>query len=124
MLMPCEVAVKCVLPSIRALVAKKLTQEYGLKQRETGNLLGITQAAVSQYLRKARGTTLDLEENGEINNLVKKIVYMLCEKSISSKELTLKICSVCEAIRKMGLMCKPHKNLEPELAKECEVCFI
>ena len=67
MLTPCEVAVKCVIPVLRSMTAKVLTRKYGLTQKKTGDLLGITQAAVSQYLRKTRGIALDLEEDEEID---------------------------------------------------------
>ena len=124
MLMPCEIAVKCVVPVIRAMITQELIHEYGLKQEETGNLLGITQAAVSQYLRKARGTALDLQQEEEIARLIKEIATVIHDEGTSSMETRSKICNVCETIRKERLMCKPHKRLEPTLnIKQCRTCL-
>jgi predicted transcriptional regulator len=123
MLMPCEVAVKCVLPVIRSALTKKLTQEYGLTQIETANLLGITQPAVSHYLRKARGNALDLEQDEEFSCLIREIAAMLYGRDASSQEMRLKVCSFCETIRGKGFMCGPHRYLEPELTKECRTCL-
>ena len=54
MLMPCEIVVKTVLPVMRAMVAKELIKVYNLKQVEVADLIGVTQAAVSQYVRGER----------------------------------------------------------------------
>ena len=45
---PCEIIVWDVLPCIRAALAAELV-EKGLSQNEISKMLGITQAAVSQY---------------------------------------------------------------------------
>jgi predicted transcriptional regulator len=123
MLMPCEVAVKCVLPVIRSALTKELTHEYGLTQTETANLLGITQPAVSHYLRKVRGNALDLEQDEELSCHIREIAAMLYGKDASSREMKLKVCSFCETIRGKGFMCEPHRRLEPELTKECGACL-
>ncbi|MEM3391769.1 MAG: helix-turn-helix domain-containing protein [Archaeoglobaceae archaeon] len=46
--------VKYILPAIRAMVAKELI-ERGYKIKEVAEMLGLTQAAVSQYLASKRG---------------------------------------------------------------------
>lgn len=124
MLTPCEVAVKCVVPVIRAMVAKELIQEYGLKQEEAGGLLGITQAAISHYLRRVRGTALDLEGDAKICKSVKETAAKLIAKDLSTQEARSKICSLCGAIRRRGLMCTLHSRFEPGLeTRECGVCL-
>ncbi len=50
----CEVVVE-MLPSLRALVAEELMNEYKLSQKEIARRLFVTQPAVSQYLRNLRG---------------------------------------------------------------------
>ncbi len=46
---PCELVVDTFLPSMRALVARRL-KEDGLSQGRIASLLGLTQASVSSYL--------------------------------------------------------------------------
>lgn len=50
---PCESAVKYKVPAIKAELARKLKKE-GKSQKEIAKLLGVTEAAVSQYLSGKR----------------------------------------------------------------------
>jgi uncharacterized protein len=59
---PCEIMVKQILPVFRAIVAEDLVNVRGLTQTEAASKLGITQAAVSQYLREKRGHNLGSEK--------------------------------------------------------------
>ena len=43
------------LPVIRKEIAVSMISDYGLNQKETAEKLGITPAAVCQYLKKKRG---------------------------------------------------------------------
>ncbi len=52
---PCEVAAREVMPSIRASIAYVLTTEMGLSKYEAARLLGLTPAAISNYLERKRG---------------------------------------------------------------------
>ena len=51
-----DVEVRYVIPSLRRELAIHLSKEK-LKQKEIAELLEITPAAVSQYLKQKRGTT-------------------------------------------------------------------
>ncbi|KXB02662.1 hypothetical protein AKJ45_03050 [candidate division MSBL1 archaeon SCGC-AAA261F19] len=51
----CKVVVKQVLPAIQERLVKELIQCHKLSQVEIAEKLGITQAAVSQYLSSSRG---------------------------------------------------------------------
>jgi len=50
---PCESAVKYKVPAIKAELARKLKKE-GKSQKDIAKLLGVTEAAVSQYLSGKR----------------------------------------------------------------------
>jgi len=52
---PCEVAAREVMPSIRASIAYVLTTEMRLSKYEAARLLGLTPAAISNYLERKRG---------------------------------------------------------------------
>ena len=124
MLMPCEIVVKSVLPGIRAMVAKELISIYDLKQVEVADLMGVTQAAVSQYVRGERGAVLDLEEP-KINELISTIAVQLKNDKTSRQEIISSICGACRIIRDKGLMCDLHKQLDPYTAEEdCKACLI
>src|ERR671925_2077234 len=55
MLLPSEIEAKSLIPAVRSLLAKKLTGEYNLKEEIVAKVLGVTQAAVSNYVRGTRG---------------------------------------------------------------------
>jgi len=62
--LPCEYSVKEILPAIRALVAEKLVNEKNLSIYKAAELMGLTPAAVENYLKKRRGTKVkDLLKN-------------------------------------------------------------
>ena len=53
-LLPQEVEVWYIIPSIRKELSKVLTKKYGLTFEKAGGSLGVSKAAVSQYLSKKR----------------------------------------------------------------------
>jgi len=52
---PCEYIVWNGLPAIRKGLAQSMINDFGLNQNEVADKLGITPAAVSQYLSGKRG---------------------------------------------------------------------
>jgi len=123
MLTPCEVAVKCALPSIRAMIATELTDRYNLKQAEAAKLLDISQPAISLYQAKLRGTALNLESDPDITALVAKHADYLVKGTAAQKENLLSFCGICKTLRAKGLLCKIHKAFDPAVTTEaCGFC--
>ncbi|UCH71178.1 MAG: hypothetical protein JSV29_04215 [Candidatus Bathyarchaeota archaeon] len=123
MLLPCEVAVRSLVPAIRSAISRELTQTYGLRQKDVASLLGVTQTAVSKYTRHVRGTVLKIEEVEEVQPMIKEIVVSLANGHMSKYELVAKFCVACEIIRRNGLMCELCKLSDPSIdIKECFVC--
>jgi predicted transcriptional regulator len=123
MLMPCEIAVKSVVPSIRAFIAIELTQSYQMKQNDVANILGITQTAVSKYTRQVRGTVIKIGDSEEIRSMILQITDQIADKKISRQDLALKFCEICQVVRKNGLMCGLCKRTDPTIDIEtCQIC--
>ena len=123
MLMPCEIAVKSVVPSIRAFVATELTQSYNMKQNDVAELLGITQTAVSKYTSHVRGAALKIDQTEEIQFMMKKIAKQLANGKITRQDLVIKFCEVCITVRKAGIMCSLCKRSDPTInVKTCLIC--
>ncbi|PVX25554.1 MAG: transcriptional regulator [Candidatus Bathyarchaeum sp.] len=123
MLLPCEVAVKSVIPAIRSAIARELTQSHGLKQKEVAELLGITQTAVSKYTRFYRGTVIEVQRIEEANIILKETVSLLAKGQMDKYELAEKLCTVCGIIREKGVMCELCSLSDPTIDKEkCIVC--
>ena len=123
MLTPCEVAVKCALPSIRAMIANELTNRHNLKQADAAKLLDISQPAISLYQTKLRGTALNLENDPDITALVAKHADYLVNGTTAQKEKLVSFCGICKTLRAKGLLCKIHKAFEPAISvEECGFC--
>ena len=123
MLTPCEVAVKCALPSVRAMVANELMTNHSLKQAEAAKLLGISQPAVSLYQQKLRGNSIDLGSDAEISAMVNQHAEALVSGTHTYEDLLLSFCKICRTIRSKGFMCKIHKAFDPAVdLDKCDFC--
>ncbi len=120
----CEVVVGSVLPGIRSIMTRELLTTYKMTQQEAADLLGITQAAVSQYNREARGSKVKLlEKEKEIIKIINDLTKDIVDKKINFREINQRFCEVCKEIRKKGLICKLHEDIYPSIAP-CEKCGV
>ncbi len=73
---PCEYIVWHGLPVLRKELAKSMINDLGLNEKESAEKLGITPAAVSQYLSGKRGNSdiTDVVLLEEINLSAERIV--------------------------------------------------
>jgi predicted transcriptional regulator len=123
MLVPCEIAVKCLLPPVRAMIAKELMIEHNLKQAEAAKLLGVSQPAISLYYRKMRGKAIDLENEAEVKRLIENLAASLAKGDLSHKDFISMFCEICKIIRAKKLLCEMHKTLDPSIdVEKCEIC--
>ncbi len=93
----CEIAAKYILPALRSIIAKNLIK-IGLSQNEISKKLGLTQPAISQYLRMKRGkkllTAMDEATKKEIDEISKKIAFT----DLSEEEIKEFFCRICGKI--------------------------
>jgi uncharacterized protein len=123
MLTPCEVAVKCALPSVRAIVATELMNKHSLNQAQVAKLLGISQPAISLYQKKLRGNSLDLWNDSDIMASVAKHAELLVNGGNESKNNLAWFCGICKTLRAKGYLCRIHKDMDPTLdLDDCDFC--
>jgi hypothetical protein len=108
MKVPCENASKYLLPSIRALIAKKLIENYNFTQQNAASKLGMTQSAMSKYLREKRGAIANTNE--EINKLTDDVAKSLYEGRMSPDEFVEKLCRICFAYRNDATACMKRQS--------------
>ncbi|MBI4019632.1 MAG: transcriptional regulator [Candidatus Aenigmarchaeota archaeon] len=94
----CEYMVREIFPSLRAMIAKDLIADYGMSQGEAASLIGITQPAVSQYMRSLRGRGILQEE--PVRQAIKEISRALHAKVIGKDDLPAKFCEICNMLSK------------------------
>ncbi len=123
MIIPCEVAAKSVIPALRAMVARELMENYGLKQEQVAQKLGVTQAAVSKYRHLVRGEAVELESATEVQAMSKDLALTL-SRSADPLVVSQKFCQACTDIRALGLMCETCRKVDPSWDVEhCTICF-
>lgn len=124
MLAPCEVAVRSVIPAIRAYIAKELTITYKMKQTDIALVLGITQTAVSKYISNARGQAIRIDHSEEIRSMMNEIASRITDKKLSSPQLIDEFCTVCSIVRQEGLMCSLCERSDSSLKhNSCHICM-
>jgi len=111
-LMPQEIEVRYVLPALRKELALALSKD--LKQKEIANILNITPAAVSQYLKDKRGQT-KLNIDKEIEKSKNKIIK---NRFVAQTELLRLI----KIIKKTHAICDIHRANDC-IPEKCNICF-
>lgn len=124
MIVPCEVAVKTVVPAVKALLATELVNKHGLKQEDVADLLGISQSAVSKYTRKIRGHIIEINKVGEMQSLITQMVTLIVDGNHQRAQFLTYFCKTCTIVRKTSLMCEFCAKTDPNLEiDECKFCL-
>jgi len=87
------------LPVIRREIAESMINNFGLNQKETAKKMGVTPAAVCQYVSKKRGKIKIIDENilREINVSAKRIVQH------GENSVVKETCRLCKIMRAEGI---------------------
>jgi predicted transcriptional regulator len=110
------IIVKEVLPSIRVLIDRELVEKHGLKKSNVAKLMGLTPAAITQYLNRSRGdNTKVMEESRRIQELITDIAQDMKQGESPPDMLLLKMCMICQIMRTEGLLCELHMQAMPRL---------
>jgi len=99
---PCEEISKDLIPTARALLVKDLVERHNLSQVEVANRLGITQPAVSQYLRSLRGTsrTKVLLRMSDFMESLMKFSDDIAAGKVRGIKISEMYCKLCDIYRK------------------------
>ena len=117
--MPQEIEVRYILPAIRRELARIFIEDHKFSQKEAAKILGLTEAAISQYqhYKRAKEVVFSDAVTDEIRKSAERI---LAEKS--------KQRLIAEMYRKSNLttvkqiLCDLHRSQSKEL-ENCNVCF-
>ncbi len=95
------VVVRYILPAIRAKLVKELTESYNFRSKDAADALGLTQAAVSQYLSSKRGRQgLELiESSDEAEEVIKEILEKIVAGRFHVDEEIEYMCKLCEILK-------------------------
>jgi uncharacterized protein len=93
-LMHCDTMVRNLLPPMRAEMVFRLVQERGLSQSDAAKRLGVTRAAVSQYMSRKRGAG-EVEISSELNLMIDRWAL-----AVVTGESDINLCDVCQCAKK------------------------
>jgi len=100
-----------------------LAETYSLRQQEIASALGVTQSAVSQYVRSVRGKTLNLDGVASIDRIVKETAESISKNEASAADINRRYCEACKLIREGRLLCALHRRFDPDFDVEgCTAC--
>ena len=81
-----ELEVWYIIPAVRKEISKVLTKDYDMNMEDVGNILGVSKAAISQYLSGKRATKIKLPE--KIKQEIKKSARVIFKnKNLAVKEM-------------------------------------
>ena len=127
MLLPAEIESKSLIPALRAILAKDLANKYHIREDEISKMLGVTQAAISNYIRGTRGDPKLIEqllEDKQVAEMLDDISDSLSSDKAYTPSNLSKFIGLCNYIKSSLLICDIHHNLETdiddEICKECE----
>jgi predicted transcriptional regulator len=125
MIIPCEVAVKSVIPAVRALLAKELVEKHDMRQGQVAEILGVSQSAISKYTKRVRGHVIKIEDVEEIRTPIDNMITLLIERKNRRTDFLRLFCQTCTILRKNGLMCQLCQKSDSTIAiEECGICLI
>lgn len=127
LLLPAEIESKTLIPALRAILAKKLAEEHKIREDEISKMLGVTQAAISNYIRGTRGDPKLIEKlaaDEQVAIMIKDLSERLASDMAYTPSSLARFISLCNYIKSSLLICEIHHNLESNIdeavCKECE----
>ncbi|MHC1625394.1 MAG: transcriptional regulator [Methermicoccaceae archaeon] len=113
---PCELVTQYVLPAIRAEMARIMVREHGLPCGKAAVVLGVSNAAVSQYLKDKRGSELSLPAGivEEIRNHINRSIAPSGEV-VLGEDYTCHLCHIFQSradgdLKKFVISCCNHRE--------------
>ena len=118
--LPQELEVRYILPAIRKGLAIIFIENHKLSQKETADILGLTEAAISQYRHSKRAKEVVFSDDivREIKSSAKKI---LADKT-NRQLLVAEMYRIANLTTVKQTLCGIHRSQSKEL-KNCNICF-
>ena len=127
MLLPAEIESKTLIPALRAILAKDLAKKHHMGENEISQMLGVPQAAISNYIRGTRGDPQLIEKllaEKQVAEMIDDITSSLSSDRAYTPSSLSKFIGLCNFIKSSLLICDIHHELESdiddEICKECE----
>ena len=101
----CEYMMWNGLPVIRKEIAESMINDFGLSQKDTAEKLGITPAAVCQYVSRKRGR-INIVDNLILQEIKSSAQNIIDKGNGSVISETCRICKILRRSPEVSLFCK------------------
>lgn len=118
--MPQEIEVRYILPAIRRELARVFIQDHRLSQKQAAKMLGLTEAAVSQYQHSKRAKEVVFSDN--VINEVKASAHKILAEKNSRQRVIAEMYRISGLTSVRQILCDIHRAQSKEL-EHCNVCF-
>jgi len=113
--LPQEIEVWYVIPAIRREFARIFTTKYKLTQEQSANILGVSKAAVSQYLHAKRAKL-------KLPATVKKEIGISAERAVRNQHVIVsEILRITNLMREKKIMCSVCRKYNKGIIKICSL---
>lgn len=127
MLLPSEIECQWMIPAVRSIIAQQLVKRYRFSQTDAAELLGVTQAAIYNYVSGNRGNNSivrKLRRNKQIMLMISDISKNLNVNHQFTPHCMSRYIELFNYIRQSLFICKIHrsvqKDIDEQLCKTCE----
>ena len=114
---PCHAVIWYLLPAIGMELARELVRR-GMPQKEVAKRLGITPAAVSYYVKGARGAEVKLR--GKTLKRIHELASDIERGKADGARIQSAICGICKIAWSEHIVCAQYKRL----GGGCSVCAL
>ena len=118
--MPQEIEVRYILPAIRKELAKVFIKYHKMNQKEAAKILGLTEAAISQYQHSKRAKEVIFSAN--IITEIKVSADRILADQSNKLRVIGEMNRICNLTTVRQVLCDIHRSQSKEL-KNCNVCF-
>lgn len=106
--LPQEIEVWYIIPAIRKRLAVCMTTHHEASYEKAGKILGISKAAISQYIKSKRASQVTLHKDAQ-DEVCKSCELLLAEKSTATEEIT-RILTFIKKNKLPSIVCKKRKR--------------
>ena len=118
--MPQEIEVRYILPAIRRELASIFINDHKMSQKEAAKILGLTEAAISQYRHSKRAKEVIF--SSEIVNELRASAKKILGDRNTKQRLIAETYRISNLAKVRHILCDIHRSQSKDLEK-CNICF-
>jgi predicted transcriptional regulator len=112
--LPQEIEVWYIIPTVRKILADHLVKDHGLSYEKVGRILGVTKAAIAQYVHNKRAAKINLSKD------IKKKLKGDAEILVLNNEMfPVLVHEILEKIKNTKASCDTGKVYKKSILEYC-----